>query len=189
MPIVVLPDVFNPVLFRSGVFLAECLGPALIPPGTAALDMGTGSGAGAVVAAQWAARVVAVDINPEAVRCARLNALLNRVEATVEVRQGDLFAPVSGERFALVLFNPPYYPGQPRDLFDHAWRSDDVHRRFAAGLPAALAPEGRALVVLSSDADREAWVGAFAAQGLRVDIFRRRDFLHETITVYEVTAP
>ena len=61
--------------------------------------MGTGSGVGAVFAAQWARRVVAVDINPAAVRCARINALLNHVEDRVDVVEGDLFEPIGGQRF------------------------------------------------------------------------------------------
>ncbi|HYN90029.1 MAG TPA: HemK2/MTQ2 family protein methyltransferase [Ardenticatenaceae bacterium] len=188
-PILVLPEVFNPKLFRTGEFLVGCLGPRVIRPGSEVLDMGTGSGVGAIFAARWASRVVAVDVNPEAVRCARINALLNRVEATVEVRQGDLFAPVEGERFDLVLFNPPYYPGEPRDRLDLAWRSDDVRRRFASGLEAVLAPHGRALVVLSSDAGTEDWAEAFQAHGLSAAIFRQRDLINETIAVFEVQRP
>ncbi|MCZ7569703.1 MAG: methyltransferase [Ardenticatenaceae bacterium] len=185
-PILVLPQVFNPALFRSGAFLVGCLGPDVISPSARVLDLGTGSGIGSVFAARWSGRVVAVDINPEAVRCARINALLNRVEERVEVRDGDLFAPVRGERFDMVLFNPPYYPGQPRDALDWAWRSSDVHERFAAGLAGHLAPGGRALVVLSSDAGEGRWMDAFRTNGLSPRIFRQRDLINETITVYEV---
>ena len=98
------------------------------------LDMGTGSGVCAVIAARHARRVVAVDINAAAVRCARINALLNHVEQKIEVRHGDLFAPCAGERFDLILFNPPFLRGPPRDDRDRAWRSTDVAERFAAGL-------------------------------------------------------
>lgn len=185
-PILVLPEVFNPKLFRSGEFLARCLGPEIIGPNTRVLDMGTGSGIGAIFAARWATQVVAVDINPQAVRCARINALLNQVEERVEVRQGDLFGPVQEERFDLVLFNPPYYPGQPRDALDRAWRSDDVRERFAAGLLGALAPGGQGLVVLSSDAGIQDWLSAFRRHGLTAGVFRHRDLINETITVFEV---
>src|SRR5205823_1604642 len=103
-----------------------------------ALDMGTGSGIGAVFAARAGYRVVGVDLNPEAVRCARINALMNRLEDRLEAREGDLFAPVAGERFDLILFNPPFFRGEPRDALDMAWRSVDVLERFAEGLPSAL---------------------------------------------------
>jgi release factor glutamine methyltransferase len=185
-PILVLPQVFNPKLFRSGEFLACCLGPEIVRPDATVLDLGTGSGVGAIFAARWAARVVAVDINPEAVRCARINLLLNRVEERVEVRQGDLFAPVRGERFDLVLFNPPYYSGPPRNALDWAWRSDDIHLRFAAGLANALAPGGCALVALSSDAGLAKWMASFQAHGLSVRVFRQQDRVNEIATVLEV---
>ncbi len=185
-PILVLPQVFNPKLFRSGEFLARCLGPQVVRPDATVLDMGTGSGIGAVFAARWAAHVVAVDINPEAVRCARINALINHVDERVDVRHGDLFVPVRGERFDLVLFNPPYYLGQPHDALDWAWRSDDVHQRFATDLPNALAPGGLALVVLSSDAGVAKWVATFQAHSLSVRVFRQRDYINEIETVLEV---
>src|SRR5689334_23436899 len=71
----VLPEVFNPALhFTSGFFAETLRRPGLIPPGGAVLDLGTGSGIAAIAAAQaGAGRVVAVDSNPEAVRCARGN--------------------------------------------------------------------------------------------------------------------
>jgi methylase of polypeptide subunit release factors len=76
------------------------------PVGTV-LDLGCGGGVQALLAARHAERVVGVDLNPRAVAFARFNARLNGV-ANVEFREGDLFAPVRGERFDLVVSNPPY---------------------------------------------------------------------------------
>lgn len=185
-PMLVLPEVLNPGLFAPSQFLVEKLSPALVPPGSIVLDMGTGSGVGAVCAAQWARRVVAVDINPAAVRCARINALLNRVEEKVDVRQGDLFAPIQDERFDVVLFNPPFHRGAPRSALDHAWRSLDVAERFAAGLRAHLAPGGCALVVLSSDGETDSFLEAFRASQLKVDLIDRRDRVNEIVTLYRL---
>lgn len=148
--------------------------------------MGTGSGVIAVFAAHRASRVVAIDINPHAVRCARINALLNGVEDRVEVREGDLFAPVAGERFDLVLFNPPYFRGAPREALDHAWRSLNVVERFAAGLAQHLTPRGYALVVLSTDGDTPAFLSAFASNQLDVIIAARTELINETLTVYQL---
>lgn len=185
-PILVLPQVFNPVLFRTGEFLAQALDARRIPPGSTVLDMGTGSGIGAIAAARWAGRVVAVDINPEAVRCARINILLNRVEHRVEVREGDLFAPVSGERFDVVLFNPPYYAGQPADALDRAFRSTDVAERFAGSLADHLSPQGRAFVLLSTDGQLDRFLKAFEAAGLAVEPVTERAFVNEVLIIYEV---
>jgi HemK-related putative methylase len=189
--VVVSPEVLNPVVFRSGAYLARTVAsaPAAAPPpsGSAeprALDMGTGSGIGAMFAARRGYRVVAVDLNPEAVRCARANALLNRLEDRVEVRHGDLFGPVGDERFDLVLFNPPFFRGRPRNLFDLAWRGEDVLERFAAGLPGRLRPGGTALVLLSTDGDAAGMLRALSAQGLSVEAIASRHFGNEIMTVY-----
>jgi release factor glutamine methyltransferase len=185
-PLVVLPQVLNPRLFESGAFLARSLGPALIGPGAAVLDMGSGSGVGAVFAARWAGRVVAVDCNPEAVRCTRINALLHRVEARVEARQGDLFAPVTGERFDVVLFNPPYLRGTPRTLLDQALWSGDVIERFAAGLAAHLTPAGCALVLLSTIGELPAQLATFRAAGLAVTPVAQHRLISETMLIYRL---
>jgi release factor glutamine methyltransferase len=186
LPIVVLPDVFNPRLLRSGEFLVSQLDrPELMPPASRVLDLGSGAGAAGVFAAKRGCHVVAVDINPSAVRCTRINALLNAVD--VDVREGDLFGPVADERFDVVLFNPPYYRGMPRDALDHAWRSPDVMERFAGGLAPHLDDGGHALVVLSSDGEPGSFLHALHAHGLGTDVVARRDLINETFTVYQVS--
>ena len=85
------------------------------------------------------------------------------------MREGDLFAPVQGERFDLVLFNPPFLPGQPRDQFERALWSTDVLERFGAGLREHLAEDGAALVVLSSLAEHGHHLEFFRERGYRVE--------------------
>src|SRR5919202_5465657 len=67
-PLLVLPEVFNPALFASGALLAREISRRgeLLPPGSRVLDLGTGSGIGAIAAAGRAQAVVATDINPQA---------------------------------------------------------------------------------------------------------------------------
>ena len=74
------------------------------------LDLCTGSGAIAVSLAQElpAARVVATDVSAAAVALARRNAERNGLSERVDVREGDLWAAVAGERFDLIASNPPY---------------------------------------------------------------------------------
>jgi release factor glutamine methyltransferase len=183
VPIIVLPDVFNPRLFRTGEALARYLERDPMRPGTRVLDLGTGSGIGAVFAAHRGAQVVATDITSEAVRCARVNALLNGLETRIDVRQGDLFDAVRGERFELVLCNPPYFPGRPRDAWEHAWRSDDLLERFLAGLPDVLIPTGRVLVVLSSDMTGAA--DHFTHSELHWRIVWQGDLINECLVILE----
>jgi release factor glutamine methyltransferase len=182
MTFVVLPDVFNPVLLRSGAFLVSQV--RRLPAGAQILDLGCGSGAAGIAAATLGCHVSAVDINASAVRCTRANALLNDVD--VEVHHGDLFGPVENERFDVVLFNPPYYRGAPRDALDHAWRSADIPERFAAQLAQHLTPAGYALVVLSSDGDA-AFLHEMDLHQLKCEIVAQRDFVNEVMTVYRVT--
>lgn len=187
--LVVLPDVFNPILLRTGAFLARSVPPPPVVDGSLALmpralDMGTGSGIGAIVAARRGYGVVGVDINPEAVRCARINVLLNNLEDRVEIRSGDLFAPVAGEQFDLVLFNPPFYRGAPDDRLDQAWRATDVIERFASGLRQALRPTGEARIVLSTDGEWRAMLAALDGRGFQVRPVASRDFGNEVLTVY-----
>lgn len=77
------------------------------------LDLGTGCGLLALLAARRASRVVATDVVEACVSCARRNAILNGMEMRVEVRPGDLYAPVAGETFDLILTNPPQMPVPP----------------------------------------------------------------------------
>ncbi len=74
------------------------------------LDLCTGSGAVAISLARElpGAHVIATEISAEAAALARRNAERNEVADRVEIRIGDLFEPVAGERFDLIVANPPY---------------------------------------------------------------------------------
>ena len=185
-PFLVLPDVFNPNLFYTGAFMSRHLNSERIPEGSTVLDLGTGSGVGAIAAARWANRVVAVDVDSSAVRCARINTLLNEVEDRVQVLQGDLFSPLSGQRFDVVLFNPPYFRGQPKTPFERAFRSEDIAERFASSLASHLTPSGYALLTLSSLAEEKRFLQALRARGLNVELSAEEDIRSEVLRLYRV---
>jgi release factor glutamine methyltransferase len=188
MPIVVLPTVANPKVLRTGAFFASRIDARLIGADAEVLDMGTGSGICALVAAPTARRVVAVDINP-AVRCACVNALLNGLETRIDVRHGDLFGPVAGERFDVVLFNPPFLLGAPLDDRDAAWRSSDVAERFATGLAAHLKPGGVAFLLLSTFGPACArFESELREGGFHLEVVARKRFVNETVTLLGVTS-
>jgi release factor glutamine methyltransferase len=186
MPFMVTPSVFNPKVPRTGQFLASHIDARLVSGEAEVLDMGTGSGVCAVFAAKHARRVVAVDINPAAVRCARINALLNNLEHKIEVRHGDLFEPVREQQFDLILFNPPFVRAAPKDTRDGAWRSSDVAERYAAGLRAHLKPDGTALVLLSTFGDGRVFLREFHNQGFKIDVFAERRFVNERLTLFRL---
>ena len=187
--LVVLPGVLNPRLMRSGAFFASQLNVGLLGCGAAVLDMGTGSGVCAIAAARHARCVVAVDINPLAVRCAQINALINSLEHTIEVLQGDLFAPLKGRRFDVVLFNPPFIHGAPRNDADRAWRSTDVAARFAADLRAHLTPAGFALLVLSTYGDPARFLEQLRHHQFGITIVAARAFITEKLLLLRLRPP
>jgi HemK-related putative methylase len=189
LPFVVLPSVFNPRALRTGEFFASTIDANVVRTDADVLDMGTGSGVCAVFAAKRARRVVAIDINSAAVRCARINALLNHVEEKVDVRHGDLFAPVGDERFDLILFNPPFIRGIPKDERDCAWRSPDATQRFASELAGHLKPGGYALVLLSTFGDAADFAREFAEARLSVSTFAEREYVNERIAVLKIVPP
>lgn len=186
-PLVVLPGVFNPTLFLTTRVLVDHLVDSPLPAGSTVLDLGTGSGALAVAAARTAARVVAVDVNPEAVRCATINMLLNRVDDRAEARHGTLFEPVLGERFDRVLCNPPFLRGTPRTELERAFCAPDFAERFAADLSRHLTPGGCALVVLSSVGDEEGFVGEFRSAGLVPSLTSETRLPGEEIRIWRIS--
>jgi hypothetical protein len=110
---------------------------------TATLDLGTGCGVQALFASPHSDRVVASDLNPRAVALARLTMGLNGV-GNVEVRAGDLLAPVAGESFGLVVANPPFVisPSERYLFRDGAYPVDELCRTLVRSVPAHLEEGG-----------------------------------------------
>ncbi|WP_435242966.1 DUF7059 domain-containing protein [Streptomyces cucumeris] len=81
-----------------------------------ALDLGTGSGIQALHASGHATRVTATDPNPRALAIARLTLALSGAPEP-DLREGSLFEPVDGERYDLIVSNPPFVisPRSPED--------------------------------------------------------------------------
>ncbi len=150
------------------------------------MDLGCGTGAVGLVLAPRGYGVDAVDPNPEAVRCARINALLNRCDGVIDVCQGDLFAPVADKQYDLITFSPPNFRGVPTAQFDVSWRAVDVFERFAAGLPGALKSDGVACVLQTSHGDESGMLSALLGTGLTVDVAARKHFGVEWFSVYRL---
>ncbi|MSP13716.1 MAG: methyltransferase domain-containing protein [Chloroflexi bacterium] len=198
LPLVILPEVFNPALFYSSLLLAQEVANWPIHPQTKVLDLGTGSGLLALTAARRATQVVATDINPAAIRCLQINALLNHLEQRIAARVGDLFDPVAGEQFDLIFFNPPYFPVKDRKgsglqkeaAWNYAWHDfSQVRSRFTAQVRRHLLPAGQLLLVDSDRAGSNIPV-ALGRAGLQVHTIRQKELLSgETLSVYAATHP
>lgn len=109
----------------------------------ATLDLGTGSGILSLQAAEFSDRVIATDLNERAVEAARFNAWLNGVK-NIQVVSGDCFAPVAGEKFDLILSNPPFFITPQSDyLFcDNSMELDGLCRRLVKEAPEYLSEGG-----------------------------------------------
>lgn len=142
------------------------------------LDLCTGSGVIAVSLAKEypAARVVATELSAAAAAIARKNAARNGVADRVDVREGDLFGPVAGERFELITANPPYIASaivptlssevrrEPLMALDGGRDGLAFYDRICAEAMAYLAPGG-ALVVEHGYDQADAVHARFAAAG------------------------
>jgi len=165
--------VFAPVRGEYVELVAQAIARSGSLAGRTAFDVGTGTGVLALLLARAGARVVATDLEPRAVACARDQAARFGLSAAIEVVEADLFP--SG-RADLVVANPPWIPAAPYGPLDRAVYDPggEVLARLVAGLPEHLAPGGEAWLVLSDLAERlglrapDALPALLDAAGLRV---------------------
>jgi release factor glutamine methyltransferase len=137
--------------------MSHLLGEAVLAevrPGDRVLDMGTGSGVNAVLAASKGASVLAVDINPRAIETATANAHANGVADRMEVRHSDVFSDVA-ETFDLIVFDPPFRWFRPRDLLEAAMTDEGYQAmtRFVRQARSHLSPDGRMLIFFGTSGD------------------------------------
>ena len=128
---------------------AEMLAQLMVEvPVESALDLGTGSGILALLAARPADRVVATDVNTHALQLTALNAELNEVR-NVETREGSFFDPVGEARFQLIVSNPPFVISPESALvFRHSrLPRDEVSRLVVQGAGQHLEEAGFAHVL------------------------------------------
>jgi ribosomal protein L3 glutamine methyltransferase len=130
------------------------------------LDVCTGGASLAVLAADRfpTARVVACDIDAQALELAGENLALHQLTDRIELRQGDLLEPVAGERFDLIVCNPPYvnrqsmallppeYRAEPQHALDGGRDGMDIIRRLLADAHQHLNPAGMLLLEIGHEA-------------------------------------
>ncbi len=190
--LVVRPTVFHPRYFLTSEFFAGYIG-RLDLDGKRVADVGTGSGILALAAARaGAARVLAIDINPNAARTAGENAAANGLGGWVTAVCSNLLSAIAPRPlFDVIISSPPSFPGEPRDLADRAWHAGEDYRHIAALFEQArerLVPGGRCYLLLSSDSDIAYLGGLVERAGLRWHVVAERSIVIESFILYELRA-
>lgn len=180
-------EVFCPAYGEGSKQLASHMN---IQQGEKVLEIGTGSGALAILAAKNASSVIATDISPIAYSCAQQNIQRYELDRKVNIRQGDLFEPIGGdEKFSSILFNLPFMDGKPQSLLEVAMY-DDGHATLAAFIQNAhryLAENGRIIIAFSNAGNV-----SFLENQIHIAGFNTRTLILETIDsldfmLYELT--
>lgn len=123
---------------------------------TRALDLCTGGGCIAIAMAYWmpGLMVDALDISDEALALAAENVRAHGLEERVRLRRSDLFKALSGERYDLIVTNPPYVARQRAEALPEEYQAEpaiglvsgedglDLPLRILRDAPAFLAPDG-----------------------------------------------
>jgi release factor glutamine methyltransferase len=148
------------------------------------LDMGTGSGVNAILAASRSSDVVAVDVNPFAVECARENAGLNGVSARIEVLESDLFQAVEGT-FDLIVIDPPFRWFAPRDLRERGTTDENYATltAFFREVRTYLNDDGRILVFFGTSGDSEYLHKLIGEAGFEAEKLAGRSFVKDGLEV------
>lgn len=173
-------DVYEPA--EDSLLLAESL---IIKSGDYFLDIGTGIGIQAIIAARMAEKVLATDINPNAIEIARSNAELNGIR-NIEFRVSNLFDSIS-EKFDLIIFNPPYLPSHEKDTLGLSWsggkNGTEIINRFLGRVSSHLKPGGRFEILISSLNNLRNVKKKFNENNLEFEIIARKKLWFERIYV------
>ncbi len=145
-----------------------------VASGETVLDLGTGSGILAVLSAAKAASVLAIDINPFAIRCASQNAQINHLNSKIMFLRASLFTALRADaKFDLILFNAPYLPtekGEESTWIGRSWAGGasgrEVVDQFIKEAPIYLKDQGRVQLMQSTLTGVEETVSKFKETGL-----------------------
>lgn len=182
-----LPGVFNPCYGEGSQLMLQCRDQ--LSTGTV-LDMGTGSGALALLASETAEEVVACDVSEVAVRCARSNVRRNGRSDTVRVQQSNLFDAIPDHcRFDQIIFNTPFLSGTARTplercIYDHEY---ETLSRFLGEANQYLTPGGSILLCFGNVGNISYLTYLAEENGFRFDVIADQENRDLVFFVYQMT--
>jgi release factor glutamine methyltransferase len=168
-----------------------------VEKGAQVLDMGTGCGILGIIAAEKASDVLAIDLSPCAVRCAKENSALNNVRGKMAFIQTDLLTALNkNAKFDLILLNAPYLPAAEHEAetwIGKSWAGGingrQVIDRFISQAPPHLKPHGRILLMQSTLANVKETIRKLEEQNLKPSVKAERKLpFFETLTLVEAKA-
>ncbi len=153
------------------------------------LDFGTGTGFLAITAALKGAKVIALDINPDAIKCAQFNVMNNKVEDKVECRLSNGFDKIDeSERFDIITAGIPWENAHPRDKLEYSVYDPDFQMRQDLFQKAAshLKPNGRIILSYSQRVQLISPIN-HSHPGYDYDIIAKKNIVHERYFIYAIT--
>lgn len=182
----VFPEVYEPsddtFLLAEWIKREEC---------RRCLDVGTGCGILGILMAKKAEEVVAVDVNPYAVECAKLNVKLNALSDKVKVLRGNLFENVNG-KFDMILCNPPYLPcmeDDDKEPLAKAWNGGssgrEVTDQFLKDAPNFLDKDGKILMIQSTLSNPDETIRILEKSHFEVKILAEKKLDFEKLVVIQ----
>jgi ribosomal protein L3 glutamine methyltransferase len=165
---VIVPRSFIGELLRTGLFSGDDASSLMDPADvSSALDLCTGSGCLAILMAQTFphAMIDAVDLSPDALAVAKINLDASGLQDRIGLVQGDLFAPLQGRRYDLIVTNPPYvgaqvmselppeYAHEPEMALASGEDGLDIVRQILAQAGEHLNPGGGLICEMGEDRD------------------------------------
>ncbi len=152
------------------------------------MDMGTGSGILAVEASKKAKKVIAADINKEALKEAENNAKKQKIKK-IKFIYSDLFSKIKKQKFDLIIFNPPYLP-QDKGINDRAIyggkKGYETICRFLENANDYLKEKGIILLLFSSISKKDKVDGFIEDFGFDKELLGEKPLFFEKLYAYKI---